>query len=48
VNGSADDLHVGIDTGDLAKTAITNAAGDNAKKLLQRIGRGGASGSGSV
>jgi uncharacterized protein involved in outer membrane biogenesis len=47
VSGSADDLHVGIDTGDLAKTAITNAAGDNAKKLLQRLGRGGAAGSGS-
>jgi uncharacterized protein involved in outer membrane biogenesis len=47
VTGSADDLHVGIDTGDLAKRAITNAAGEQAKKLLQGLGRGGASGSGS-
>jgi uncharacterized protein involved in outer membrane biogenesis len=48
VSGSADDLHVGIDTGDLAKRAVTNAAGDQAKKLLQGLGRGGAAGSGSV
>jgi uncharacterized protein involved in outer membrane biogenesis len=48
VSGSADDLHVGIDTGDLAKRALTNAAGDQAKKLLQGLGRGGAGGSGSV
>jgi AsmA protein len=40
VSGSADALHVGIDTGDLAKRAVTNAATDQAKKLLQRIGRG--------
>jgi uncharacterized protein involved in outer membrane biogenesis len=43
VSGSADDLHVGIDTGALAKRAITNAATDAAKKLLGRIGRGGGS-----
>lgn len=48
VNGSADDLHVGIDAGDMAKRAITNAATDKAKKLLQGLGRGGAAGSGSV
>jgi uncharacterized protein involved in outer membrane biogenesis len=48
VNGSADDLHVGIDTGDMAKRAVTNAATDKTKKLLQGLGRGGASGSGSV
>jgi uncharacterized protein involved in outer membrane biogenesis len=48
VSGSADDLHVGIDTGDLAKRAVTNAASDQAKKLLQGLGRGGATGSGSV
>jgi hypothetical protein len=41
VSGSADHLHVGIDTSDLAKRAVTNAAADQAKKLLQRIGRGG-------
>ena len=40
VSGSADDLHVGIDTGDLAKRAVTNAATDEAKKLLQKLGRG--------
>lgn len=43
VTGSADDLHVGIDTGDLARRAVTNAASDQAKKLLKRIGRGGGS-----
>jgi uncharacterized protein involved in outer membrane biogenesis len=47
VSGSADDLHVGIDTGDLAKRAVTNAASDQAKKLLQGLGRGGSAGSGS-
>jgi hypothetical protein len=40
VTGSADNLHVGLDTGDLAKRAVTNAASDAAKKLLQGIGRG--------
>jgi uncharacterized protein involved in outer membrane biogenesis len=47
VSGSADALHVGIDTGDLAKRALTNAAGEQTKKLLQGLGRGGAAGSGS-
>jgi len=47
VSGSADDLHVGVDTGEMAKRAITNAAGEQAKKLLQGLGRGGAAGSGS-
>jgi uncharacterized protein involved in outer membrane biogenesis len=47
VTGSADNLHVGIDTGDLAKRAVTNAVSDQAKKLLQGLGRGGAAGSGS-
>jgi uncharacterized protein involved in outer membrane biogenesis len=43
VSGSADDLHVGIDTGALAKRAITNAATDAAKKLLGRLGGGSGS-----
>ena len=47
VTGSADDLHVGIETGDLAKRAVTNAASEQAKKLLQRLGGSAASGSGS-
>jgi uncharacterized protein involved in outer membrane biogenesis len=47
VSGSADDLHVGVDAGDLAKRAVTNAASEQAKKLLQGLGRGGAAGSGS-
>ena len=46
VTGSADNLHVGIDTGDLAKRAVTNAATDEAKKLLQKIGRGRGGGGG--
>lgn len=46
VTGSADNLHVGIDTGDLAKRAVTNAAADQAKKLLQRLGRGRGGGGG--
>ena len=45
VTGSADNLHVGLDTGDLAKRAVTNAAGDAAKKLLAGIGRGRGGGS---
>jgi uncharacterized protein involved in outer membrane biogenesis len=48
VSGSAEALHVGIDVGDLTKRAVTNAAGDQAKKLLQGLGRGGAAGSGSL
>lgn len=46
VTGSADNLHVGIDTGDLAKRAVTNAASDEAKKLLQKLGRGRGGGGG--
>jgi uncharacterized protein involved in outer membrane biogenesis len=40
VTGSADNIHVSVDTADLAKRAVTNATGDAAKKLLSGIGRG--------